>query len=240
MKILSVILPQKRKQPTFCDATSGFPMKICLRNGCRNSVLMSLHHQSEEQPRSGYLRAISMEFLLARFSDVILWGNQCWRHKWWLFYSGYSRTCCIMIMINSIVLYNDNVSNSYGKSWVSSCEKAWVPLQNHWVPVQGTMRPWVFMYPQLIWRQTQKLCVTCSLRKLKFTSSMIKHNKDSKNYALLNNSHKNSHRNHTNRILYKNIFRSINQSLHPTCYFASLGILMRQGHRMQREQNHCL
>ena len=124
MKILSVILPQKRKQRTFCDATSGFPMKICLRNGCRNSVLMSLHHQSEEQPRSGYLRAISMEFLLARFSDVILRGNQCWRHKWWLFYSGYSRTCCIMIMINSIVLYNDNVSNSYGKSWVSSCEKA--------------------------------------------------------------------------------------------------------------------
>ena len=44
MKIRSVILPQQRKQPTFCDATSGFPMKICLRNGCRNSVLMSLHH----------------------------------------------------------------------------------------------------------------------------------------------------------------------------------------------------
>ena len=124
MKILPVILPQQRKQPTFCDATSGFPMKICLRNGCRNSVLMLLHHQSEEQPRSGYLRAISMEFLLARFSGVILRGNQRWRHKWWLFYSGYSRTCCIMIMINSIVLYSDNVSNSYGKSWVSSCEKA--------------------------------------------------------------------------------------------------------------------
>ena len=124
MKILPVILPQQRKQPTFCDATSGFPMKICLRNGCRNSVLMLLHHQSEEQPRSGYLRAISMEFLLACFSDVILQGNQCWCHKWWLFYSGYSRTCCIMIMINSIVLYSDNFSNSYGKSWVSSCEKA--------------------------------------------------------------------------------------------------------------------
>ena len=44
MKILSVILPQQRKQQTFCDATSGFPMKICLRNRCRNSVLMSLHH----------------------------------------------------------------------------------------------------------------------------------------------------------------------------------------------------
>ena len=44
MKIQSVILPQQRKQPTFCDATSGFPRKICLRNGCINSVLMSLHH----------------------------------------------------------------------------------------------------------------------------------------------------------------------------------------------------
>ena len=44
MKIRSVILPQQRKQPTFCDSTSGFPRKICLRNGCINSVLMSLHH----------------------------------------------------------------------------------------------------------------------------------------------------------------------------------------------------
>ena len=133
MKILPVILPQQRKQPTFCDATSSFPMKICLRNGCRNSVLMSLHH-SDLGRASDWLKqiyhaaplirsttqiwvvtcAISMEFLLACFSDVILRGNQCWRHKWWLFYSGYSRTCCIMIMINSIVLYSDNVSSSYG------------------------------------------------------------------------------------------------------------------------------
>ena len=133
MKILPVILPQQRKQPTFCDATGGFPMKICLRNGCRNSVLMSLHH-SDLGRASDWLKqiyhaaplirsttqiwvvtcAISMEFLLACFSDVILRGNQCWRHKWWLFYLGYSRTCCIMIMINSIVLYSDNVSSSYG------------------------------------------------------------------------------------------------------------------------------
>ena len=129
-------------------------------------------------PFQRLLRRLHNPGLLARFSDIILRGNQCWRHKWWLFYSGYSRTCCIMKMINSIVLYSDNVSNSYGTSWVSSCEKSRLPLQNHWVPVQGTMRPWVFMYPQLIWRQTQKLCVTCSLLKLKFIPSMIKHNKD--------------------------------------------------------------
>ena len=34
-------------------------------------------------------------------------------------------------------------------------------------------------------------------------------------YALLHNSHNNSHRNHTNGIFYKNIFRSIDRSLHP-------------------------
>ena len=133
MKILPVILPQQRKQPTFCDATSGFSMKICLRNGCRNSVLMSLHH-SDLGRASDWLKqiyhaappirrttqiwevmcAISMEFLLARLSGVILRGNQRWHHKWWLFYLGYSRTCRIMIMINSIVLYSDNVSSSYG------------------------------------------------------------------------------------------------------------------------------
>ena len=58
MKIRSVILPQQRKQPTFCDATSGFPMKICLRNGCVNSVLMSLHH-SDLGRASDWLKPIS-------------------------------------------------------------------------------------------------------------------------------------------------------------------------------------
>ena len=30
----------------------------------------------------------------------------------------------------------DYVTNSYGESWNSCWEKSWVPLQNHWAPVQ--------------------------------------------------------------------------------------------------------
>ena len=45
-------------------------------------------------------------------------------------------------------------------------------------------------------------------------SKYLKHKKEYKNkYASLNN----SHRNHTNRIFYQEIFKSINQSLHPNC-----------------------
>ena len=34
-----------RKQPTFGDATTGFPAKWCLRNERRNSILMTRHYQ---------------------------------------------------------------------------------------------------------------------------------------------------------------------------------------------------
>ena len=40
--------------------------------------------------------------------------------------------------------------------------------------------------------------------------SFVKHNKVSRNYASFNNGHKNSHRNHTNRISY-NKHRQIDQ-----------------------------
>ena len=33
-----------RKQPTFCDDTTGFPTKWYLRNKCRNSILMTCHY----------------------------------------------------------------------------------------------------------------------------------------------------------------------------------------------------
>ena len=33
-----------RKQPTFRDATTGFPAKWRLRNECRNSILMTRHY----------------------------------------------------------------------------------------------------------------------------------------------------------------------------------------------------
>ena len=33
---------------------------------------------------------------------------------------------------------SDFVRNSYGESWDSSCEKSWVPVQNHWDSVKKT------------------------------------------------------------------------------------------------------
>ena len=32
-----------------------------------------------------------------------------------------------------MLLVSDFVSNSYGESWDSSCEKLWVPVRNQWV-----------------------------------------------------------------------------------------------------------
>ena len=33
-----------RKQPTFCNTTTGFPAKWSLRNECRNSILIKYHY----------------------------------------------------------------------------------------------------------------------------------------------------------------------------------------------------
>ena len=59
-----------RKQPTFSDITTGFPVKWCLRNQRRNSILMTCHYplmqtfnQSEALPRSKFWRIISIGFL---------------------------------------------------------------------------------------------------------------------------------------------------------------------------------
>ena len=44
-----------RKQSTFHDATTGFPAKWSLRNGCRNSILVTHHYPDlgSALPRSG-------------------------------------------------------------------------------------------------------------------------------------------------------------------------------------------
>ena len=70
-------------------------------------------------------------------------------------------------------------------------KKFWVPLQSHWVTSPNLKMPWPLC------DQTEK------------RYSFVKHNKDQKKYLSLNNSHMNSHRNHTDRIFYKNVFRSI-------------------------------
>ena len=60
---------------------------------------------------------------------------------------------------------SDFLTNGYGSSWDSTCEKLWVPVPNHWVPVPK--KQWVLNWKclvlyatrQLIWRQTPKLCI---------------------------------------------------------------------------------
>ena len=48
----------------------------------------------------------------------------------------------------AVICYN----NSYGESWDSTCEKLWVPVQTHWVPIKKsnesqTENVWSFMQP---------------------------------------------------------------------------------------------
>ena len=60
-----------RTQPTFGDASTGFPAKWRLRNERRNSMLMTPYLGSD---------ASSVWNFCARFSDVIWRGNQWQRH----------------------------------------------------------------------------------------------------------------------------------------------------------------
>ena len=55
-------------------------------------------------------------------------------------------------------------------------------------------------------------------------------------WKALNNSHKNSNRNHMNRIFYKDIFRSIDLCIlrDGNGTIAPLRIFMRRGHKTQR------
>ena len=65
--------------------------------------------------------------------------------------------------------------------------KSWVPLQNHWLPFQKITSPTLKMLGPLC-DQIVKIY------------SFVNHTENQKKYAWLNNRHKNSHRNHTNRI----------------------------------------
>ena len=87
----------RRKQPTFDDATTGFPAKWRLRNERRNSILITRHYpdlssasdwlkhdQSEVLSRSGQWHVTSMEFLrsflrrhFAGKPVVALWNVGC-------------------------------------------------------------------------------------------------------------------------------------------------------------------
>ena len=92
VSLISELKQSLRKQPKFCDATTGFPAKFRLRNELRNSILMTRHYpvlhligwskfatwhdQWEARPRSGYLRL----FLRRHFAR----RNQWWHPKNWV------------------------------------------------------------------------------------------------------------------------------------------------------------
>ena len=63
-----------RKQPTFCKATTGSPVKWCLRNKRKSSILMTCHY-----PDLGSDISPVWNFCNSCSSDVILWGNKRWR-----------------------------------------------------------------------------------------------------------------------------------------------------------------
>jgi len=88
-----------RKQPTFQDATTGFPSKCRSRKELRNSILMMRHYldlfgwkfASTNQQHNSPLGsdASSVWKFCARFSDVISWGKKWWRREISAVFSGY-------------------------------------------------------------------------------------------------------------------------------------------------------
>ena len=103
-----------------------FPCKMMSEKQHRNSILM-MHHYSDLGIASDWLKQIShgttnqkhypdlgsnassVWNFCARFSDVISWGNQRWRHKMLVVFSGYDHrqsnlhaSCCPHGFINKI------------------------------------------------------------------------------------------------------------------------------------------
>ena len=89
-----------RKQPTFGDATTGFPAKWRLRNKRRNSILMTRHYPDLGRDTS------SVWNFCARFSDVISRRNRWWRLEMSAVFSGYGSS-------SRTVIVNDNIWASF-------------------------------------------------------------------------------------------------------------------------------
>ena len=83
-----------RKQPTFCKATTGSPVKWCLRTKRKSSILMTCHYpdwvvlligwsvsviNQKHYPDLGSDISSVWNFFNSCSSDVILWGNKRWR-----------------------------------------------------------------------------------------------------------------------------------------------------------------
>ena len=130
---------------------------------------------------------------------------------------------------------SDFVTNCYSESWDTSCEKSWVPVLNHWVPVEKEKsqneRALIFIKPD----SYSKDRLPTSL--LQFTKILMK---NIVLFLLLNNSQNDGHRNHKNRIFFKKYLQTNYWSIfapygmHAMNYFASVGIFMHQGRRTLR------
>ena len=107
-------------------------------------------------------------------------------------------------------MFSEIVTNSYGESQ-SRTNESWLKKSS---PQLKMLRP---LCSQTVNLNTDSKTLYYSILKLKYRPSIIKHNKGLKKCALLNNSHNNCHRNYTNGIFLQiHMFRSIDQSLHPT------------------------
>ena len=104
--LCSIDFSSLRKQPTFCEATTGFAAKWRLRNERRNSIMMTRHYPdlssvsywscrvgkfaSANQKHYPDLGSdpLSVWNFYARFSDVFSRGNPWWRWEMSAVFSG--------------------------------------------------------------------------------------------------------------------------------------------------------
>ena len=91
---------------------------------------------------------------------------------------------------------SDFVTNSYSESWDSFCEKSLVPVQCQWVPIKKKKTLKLKMLGplcnQTVNLKTDSKTLCYSILKLKYSPSILKHNKGWKKYTSLNNSHYNN------------------------------------------------
>ena len=107
---------------------------------------------------------------------------------------------------------SDFVTNGHGVSWDSSCQKPWVPVKKKSLKLKMLLP----LCNHAVNPKTDSKTLYYSILKLKYSPSILKHNKGEKKCVLLSKSHSNCHRNYTNWILLIHMFRSINWSLRPT------------------------
>ena len=94
--------------------------------------------------------------------------------------------CCVSLDPPLKLFTVNFVTNSYGESWDSSCEKSWVPVHDQCVPVkkkQG-VRNWKYLGFYSVCNETVNMetgakTLYHSLLKLKYSRSIyLKHKKD--------------------------------------------------------------